>query len=67
MSTPDDARGDDTLRIMVIDRQGRMTGVVELDDVLALCAGALSDRARRTAASSGRRAPGPSAGPQPGN
>ena len=38
---------DDGLQIMVIDRRGRVSGFVELDDLLALCAAALGDLADR--------------------
>ena len=64
MSAPDASIDDEAPRIMVIDRQGRVTGVVELDDVLALCATALDDLAHRTIPPSERPAHGRPVGPR---
>jgi hypothetical protein len=67
MGTSDERASDDGLRIMVIDRQGRVTGVVELDDLLALCATVLGDLAHRVKDGPDRPAHGTCGGPEPGS
>jgi hypothetical protein len=47
MNAADESGRDDDLQIMVIDRRGRVSGFVELEDLLALCAAALGDLADR--------------------
>lgn len=58
---------DDDLRIMVIDRRGRVSGFVELDDLLALCAAALGGLADRAAPPAERPAGLASGGSEPGS
>jgi hypothetical protein len=58
---------DDGLQIMVIDRRGRVSGFVELDDLLALCAAALGGLADRAASPPERPSGLASGGSDPGS